>query len=204
MMTVRDSLSAAVRRRLPFRVVLGVLVAVVWIPLMLFAGAFLSWLSEDLGWLWGTIAQAPGLLAAAWLIRGKSWVWLTAALVLSLAVGLLGWFAAPPTHERVAVQAQRIVWPADWQQTDVTEGGSTWCFKGCPEISYSFIVPGGYDTEDAEAVKASFAAAGWSPISAFNGLARYRSGRWSSVVQASPDSDSDDDKIAVHFTGAEG
>lgn len=46
---------------------------------------------------------------------------------------------APPDHGRLHGAAEKVGVPVDgWELVDVGERGNTWCFKGCPEVTYLY------------------------------------------------------------------
>ena len=179
----------------------GVLLAGVWMALILGAAAFLGLLSEPFSWFWAALALSPGLLGAAFLVRGRSPAGLGVAVAAALARGLLGWFSAPPGHAGIEARADDVRWPASWREVDREEQGNTWCFKGCPEIEYAFDVPGTYDPEDVAALTAALVAAGWRPNPINDGRFDFSRGRWRAFVLPSPGSADRGRDVSVAFTG---
>lgn len=184
-----------------WRVALGAVLALCWVVFVLGAAGFLGLLSEPLGWLWAALALAPGLLGAVMLVRGRSPSWLGGAVAVAVALGLVAWFLAPPGHARLQARADDIVWPASWRETGREEQGNTWCFKGCPEVEYTFDLPDPYGDTAASELTAAFAAAGWTPRSPAYGRTVFGRGRWRASVLDTPFYADTDRDVSVTFTG---
>lgn len=187
------------RSRPWWRVGLPIVLVALWVPLAFFTGSFVGWSSETLGWLWGAVAFALGLVGAAMLVGGeRRRVWLAVATGVSLALGMAVWYAAPPTHARLQARADQITWPGDWQQVSRDERGTTWCFKGCPQVEYTFRVPGGYDSQDQARVTAAFEAEGWSVRPSTDDVV-LADGRWRAEITGTQNSPYGD--VSVSFSG---
>lgn len=187
-------------RRARWETIAGVVVLVVWLPLALTAGAFLSWPSQALGWLWSTLALAPGVVGAVLLWRVRSGRWLAGAVAVSLLVGTAQWYTAPPTHERLLARAAQITWPAGWQMSGPRTRGNTWCFKGCPMVEYKFDIPGGYHDQEQAQLVAALKAAGWTMRRSQPDLL-LRDGRWKVTVLPAGSPDIRPEDVIVTFTG---
>ncbi|WP_156996867.1 hypothetical protein [Knoellia aerolata] len=141
---------------------LAVAVLVCWAVFGFLAIGFLTIASPALGWLWATLAYLPGVAAAVALfgIRRRR----DMALVAVVASALLGGFtflSAPPDHARIERAGNRaLAHLAGARVVDHHERGNTWCFKGCPEVTFSIdsdLPP----AAAAAAVADSLEEAGW-------------------------------------------
>jgi hypothetical protein len=141
---------------------LAVAVFLCWVIFAFVAIGFLTIASPAYGWLWATLGYLPGVLAAVALfgIRRRRDAAI-ATLALAALLGGFSFLTAPPDHARIERVADRGLAHLDGAQVvDRHERGNTWCFKGCPQVTYS--IDSDLSPElAAAAVAASLRDAGW-------------------------------------------
>lgn len=167
------------------RIFTAVFLGVLWVFAAFVVGGFLGHPSEPLGWLWATTGYAVGLVGCAAIWPGPMRVPAGLALGLALVLGLADWYTSPPTHERLAAKADDVEVPAGWELEGESALGNTWCFKGCPELTRTYVVPGEYAAA-RDAVVAALEEDGWdrqsSPTIAGD-VVSLSDGRWDVLVR---------------------
>lgn len=154
-----EATSALRPRSLWMRGGAGVL-GLLWVGLVWLVGLFLTVASPVGGWFYAALCFLPGLFGTA-VMFGLRWRWaLVAAGLGSLLLGTVMYLAVPPDHARIRNVAEDVGVPRGWEQVDTGEYGNTWCWKGCPEVSYYFVTDGDPD-EAMSAASAHFEDAGW-------------------------------------------
>lgn len=174
----------------------AVLGALVWAVVAAVVVAFSTVASAAFGWGYAALIFLPGLVGAAWLfgVRGRA---LVAAVVPALALGIVMHQWAPPDHGRVRRVAEDLgVGVEGWELVADDESGDTWCWDGCPSVSYFYLAP--EEPEQAvETFTARLRADGWSDdrsrLRAPRAPSEYteraievwRKGRWSVLLRVS-------------------
>lgn len=158
----RPSDRAVVPRRRRWWVrIAGALGALVWAAVAAVVVGFTGVASATFGWGYAALVFLPGLVGAAWLlgVRGRA---LLAPAVLALALGVVMYRWAPPDHGRVRHVAEDlgVSWE-DWDLVGDDESGDTWCWDGCPAVSYFYLAPEPPD-QAVETFTARLRADGWS------------------------------------------
>ncbi|MBA3783698.1 MAG: hypothetical protein H0X12_17845 [Nocardioides sp.] len=142
------------------RVAVAAVATLLWCAFGLAFGSFSGLSSERLGWLWMALVYAAGLALAVLLARGGR-AWFVGAVVAAVALGTLHWLVSPPTTDRIADAAADVETPAGFDEVSRDARGNTWCFKGCPQVEVTYVVPG--SIEEAEtAMAAALEDDGWS------------------------------------------
>jgi hypothetical protein len=119
------------------------MLASAWLVVVFAAVMFLTVASPAGGWLWAALCFLPGLVASARMGGIRRWRdTLLLALGVALAAGTWAYAVAPPDHGRIDRVAQNVGVPEGWELAEVSEHGNTWCFKGCPEVTYFYAAPG--------------------------------------------------------------
>lgn len=134
---------------------------VAWLPAGAAVVAFTSVASARFGWAYAAVIFGSGLFGAAWAFgvdpRAGAVVMLPALL---LGVVMYQW--APPDHGRIRHVAEGVgVGVEGWDLVADSDYGNTWCWQGCPAVSYFYLTP-----ESADGAVATFArrlaADGWT------------------------------------------
>jgi hypothetical protein len=122
----------------------GVLVGLLWLFGSWVVTGFLSVASEVGGWLPAALAYAPGVLLVAVWVKPRRWpVGLVVGSAVSLALGVWSYQIAPPSFERLEVEATDVGVPDGWEPVRDEISGSTWGLWGAfPERRYIYSVPG--------------------------------------------------------------
>lgn len=175
---------------------LGVCVAALWALFAFGAAMLFGVASARFGWAWSALVFAPGLAGAAALLGARP-VRAAAATVagLSLLAGAGVYAAAPPDHDRIRAKADAALADVDGLDLLDTGGsGNTWCFKGCPTVTYVYRAAADPDAA-VQQVVSSLSADGWRGAPAdpnphgkpskYDPLAyeRWRDGRWHAEIR---------------------
>jgi hypothetical protein len=118
----------------------AVVLAAVWL-VVVFAGVmFFGVASPRGGWVYALLCFLPGLVGAARLAGVRRWRdTLLLAVAAALVLGAWAYHLAPPDHGRIKHVAEDVGVPVDgWELVEVDEDGNTWCFKGCPTVTYFY------------------------------------------------------------------
>lgn len=172
------------------------MLALVWVVVAFAAVLFLGVASPVGGWLYALVCFLPGLVAAARLAGVRRWrdtLLVAAAVALLPSVG--AYLVAPPAHDRIRGAAEDAgLTEVGWDRVAVDERGNTWCFKGCPEVTYFYAADASPD-EAVATLDTLLAEAGWSggetdPSSGRapseydpEALGSWRSGRWRALAR---------------------
>lgn len=191
----QPSARAAVQRpRRSWVRIAAVIGALVWAAVAAVIVAFTSVASASFGWGYAALVFLPGLVGAAWLLglRGRA---LVAAAVPALALGIVMFQWAPPDHGRVRHVAEDLgVNREDWDLVGDDESGTTWCWDGCPAVSFFYLTPEP-PKQAVETFTARLRADGWSggtpdlwaerPPGEYTerALEVWRKGRWSVMLR---------------------
>lgn len=118
----------------------AVALALLWAGAVLVVGMFFSVASPVGGWFYALLCFLPGLVGAARIGGVRRWRdSLLVATAVSFVLGLGMYDVAPPSHGRIANVAEDVgISRSGWELERTGETGNTWCWKGCPEVSYSY------------------------------------------------------------------
>lgn len=135
--------SVRLRHRSLWVRVLSVVLSLVWLGVVFVVGGFFTIASPVGGWLYATLCFLPGLVGTAFLFGVTRWRdVLLAAAAVSLVCGVAMYQQVPPDHGRIRSIAEDVGVPVDgWQLVYDSERGNTWCWKGCPEVTYLYAAP---------------------------------------------------------------
>ena len=178
------------------RVGIAVVAGLLWCAFGLAAGSFVGLSSERLGWLWMTLVYAAGLALAVLLAQGGR-TWFVGAVVAAAALGTLHWLVSPPTTERIADAADDVVAPSGFTEVSRDARGNTWCFKGCPQVEVSYLVPGSIEAAE-DAMGAALEDDGWTA----NGDSTWRQGIYRARVTQY--TSLDEVRLSVSYSGSAG
>jgi hypothetical protein len=182
---------ATIRPRSPWARVAAVALALVWVVIAFAAVMFFGVASPVGGWFYALLCFLPGLLGAARLAGVRRWPHtFVVATAVALVLGVWAYTVAPPGHDRLRDAAEGAgLAEVGWDRLGVDERGNTWCFKGCPEVTYFYAADASPDRAVA-ALDAVLEDHDWSggaedrayggPPSEYDPEARgsWRSGRW--------------------------
>lgn len=169
----------------------AVLLALLTVGVVFVAGMFLTVASPRGGWFYAALCFLPGLVTAARVGGVRRWRdTLLVAASVSFLLGLGMYQISPPDHGRIASVAQDAGIPGGWEHLLTDEQGNTWCFKGCPQITYSYAAAESPD-EAVARLDEMLARDGWvggpqprnlggGEVSEYDPLARgsWSRGRW--------------------------
>lgn len=132
---------ARLRHRPLWARVLSIVLGAAWVGVVFVVGGFLTIASPVGGWFYATLCFLPGLVGATVLFGVTRWRdTLLVASAVSLVCGVATYQQVPPDHGRIRSVAEEVGVPvAGWQLVGDSERGNTWCWKGCPEVSYSYL-----------------------------------------------------------------
>lgn len=132
-----------------------------WLPAAAAVVALTSVASAQFGWAYAALIFGTGLFAAAWAFGVGPRVGL-AVMFPALLLGVVMYEWAPPDHGRIRHVAVDVgVSVVGWDLVADEDYGNTWCWQGCPAVSYFYLAPESPDGAVAKFTR-RLAADGWT------------------------------------------